>query len=319
MPQENLDKKDLQLLYLLDINGRMPYSELARKTKMSKQLVKYRITRLERDGIIKGYYTMIDTSRLGFTTFRVYLKLRNITETKKSVLLAYLHQQKQVWAIVLIAGNWDIALGISVENIYDFHEFWDAFLEKHLEHIKDYKTCIYSPIYHYPKKYLNPSKEITVRILGGKEKVLLDDVDLKILNHLSKNARSSLIDIAPNVGMSAENVAYRLKQLQKKNLIQGFRAMIDVSKLGYSYYKAEIRLSNYKKMNSITQYCQQHKNIYQVDKTIGGETLEIEFHVKELQDMFSIISEMEKIFPGTIESTNYVTVLSEEKMSYMPT
>ncbi|HLD33565.1 MAG TPA: hypothetical protein VJB66_02480 [Candidatus Nanoarchaeia archaeon] len=118
--------------------------------------------------------------------------------------------------------------------------------------------------------------------------------------------------------MSAENVSYRLKQLLKKGVIQGFRAMIDVSKLGYHFYKAEIRLSDYKKMSSIMQYCQQHPHIYQVDKTIGGETLEIEFHVKELQDMFSILSDMEKVFPGTIESTNYITVLSEEKMSYMP-
>jgi len=72
-----LDKKDKKLLYLLDIDGRLTYSQLAKKTAMSKQLVKYRMDRLEKAEIIRGYYPMIDTSRLGFTTFRVYFKFKN--------------------------------------------------------------------------------------------------------------------------------------------------------------------------------------------------------------------------------------------------
>ena len=154
-----LDKKDKKLLYLLDIDGRMNYSQLAKKTQMSKQLVKYRIERLEKLGIIRGYYTMIDTSRLGLTAFRVYLKLKNITPEKKNEILEYLKNQKHIWAIVLIAGKWDIALGISVSNIYEFYELWDTLLENHLENIKDYKTSIYSPIHHYAKAYILGEKD----------------------------------------------------------------------------------------------------------------------------------------------------------------
>ena len=94
--------------------------------------------------------------------------------------------------------------------------------------------------------------------------------------------------------------------------------MIDVEKLGYHFYKAEIRLGNYKNIKQILQFCQEHPNIYQVDKTIGGETLEIEFHVISLKEMLSIIQEIENKFPNTIESFDYITVLSEEKVTYMP-
>ncbi len=66
------------------------------------------------------------------------------------------------------------------------------------------------------------------------------------------------------------------------------------------------------------QFCHQHPNIYQVDKTIGGETLEIEFHVKTLQKMLDLIAEIGDTFQNTIESFDYITVLSEEKMVYVP-
>src|SRR3989338_7960267 len=183
-----LDKKDKDLLYLLDVNGRLTYSQLAKRTRMSKQLVKYRIDRLESEGFIKGYFTMIDTSRLGFTTFRVYLKFRNLTPEKKNKLLEYLKNQKPIWAVVLIAGKWDVALGISVKDIYNFYKTWEKVLSDHLEDIGDYKICIYSPIYHYAKSYLIEKEDkSTIRILGGKEKADFDDKDIKILTMLSKN------------------------------------------------------------------------------------------------------------------------------------
>ena len=272
----SLDKKDRQLLYLLDLDGRMNYSQLAKKTRMSKQLVKYRTERLEKEGFIKGYFTMIDTSRLGFTTFRVYLKFRNLTPEKKNKIVEYLKNQKSIWAVVLIAGKWDLALGIAVKDIYDFYKIWDKLLEDYLDLIGDYKISIYSPIYHYAKKYLSEDhKESVIRVLGGNEKVDYDDKDIKLLIALSKDARASLLDLSSLLKATPESISYRIKQLEKKGIIQGYRAMINVHKLDYEFYKAEIRLSSYNDIDKIYSFCHNHTNIYQVDKTIGGETLEI--------------------------------------------
>ncbi len=315
----DLDKKDKDLLYLLDVNGRLTYSQLAKKTKMSKQLVKYRIRRLENEGFIKGYFPMIDTRMLGYTTFRVYLKFRNLTMDKKEKIIKYLKDQKNIWAVVLIAGKWDVALGISVKDLYEYYEIWEEILKNYLSNIADYKTSIYSPIYHYSKAYLiEKNDESKVRILGSKGKIDIDNKDLRILVALSKNARISLIDLSQKVKLTAESVSYRIKQLEKKGIIQGYRAMIDVSKMGYEFYKAEIRLTSYDKMNDILNYCHMHPNIYQVDKTIGGETLEMEFHVKSLKEMLLLIEDFENRFPEIIEKFDYITVLSEEKTVYMP-
>ena len=94
--------------------------------------------------------------------------------------------------------------------------------------------------------------------------------------------------------------------------------MIDVEKLGYGYYKTEIRLSDYTNIKEILQFCHENKNISQVDKTIGGETLEIEFHVQTIKEMINTIKELEKKFPKTIEKYTYLTIIGEQKITFMP-
>jgi Lrp/AsnC family transcriptional regulator for asnA, asnC and gidA len=314
-----LDKKDRDLLYQLDVDGRLTYSQLARKTKMSKQLVKYRVERLENEGYIKGYFTMIDTSKLGYTTFRVYLKFRNLTSEKKKAIINYLKKEDKIWAVVMISGKWDVALGISVKDIYAFYEVWDSLLERYLKYIGDYQTSIYSPIYHYSKSYLvGENDDSNIRILGGKDRVDYDSKDVGILIEMSKNARVSLLDLSDKLKITPESIGYRIKQLVKRGIIQGYRAMIDVNKMGYEFYKMEIRLADYSKIKEILGYCHKHQNIYQVDRTIGGETLDIEFHVRSLNEMLKIMEEFESRFPKIIEKFDYITVLREEKTTYMP-
>lgn len=155
-------------------------------------------------------------------------------------------------------------------------------------------------------------------MLGGKGKVQFDSTDLQILKEISKNAAMSLLDLSGKIGKTAEALAYRLKRLEKVGLIQGYRATIDFAKLGYEFYKAEIRLSRYQDIDAIVEYCHRHSNIYQIDRTIGGETFEMEFHVKDLQEMLAIIAEFERVFPKTIERFDYLTVLGIEKITYMP-
>jgi Lrp/AsnC family transcriptional regulator, leucine-responsive regulatory protein len=55
-----LDDIDRQLLDLLRHDARIPVSELARAVNLSPAPVSRRIDRLERDGVIKGYVTVVD-------------------------------------------------------------------------------------------------------------------------------------------------------------------------------------------------------------------------------------------------------------------
>jgi Lrp/AsnC family transcriptional regulator, leucine-responsive regulatory protein len=314
-----LDKKDKHLLYLLDVNARTPFSELGKKTRISKQLVKYRIERLQKEGIVKGYYPLIDHSKLGFIPIRVYIKFTGLNPSKKKEIIDYLSGEAKVWIVGLLSGKWDLVFGISIRKVGDFHEFWDKFLEFYLQFVKSYSSSIYSPIYHYSTSYLIDSKDFSrVRIIGEGEKADFDSKDILILKALSLDARSSLLDISSKVRLSPKSVHLRIKRMESAGIIQGYRALVDLDKLGYEHFKVEIRLVDYRNLSRLLPLCHSHPNIYEVNKTIGNETIELEFHVRSINEMNSIIGSIENSLPNTVGSVDYLQIMSIEKITFMP-
>ena len=61
----------------------------------------------------------------------------------------------------------------------------------------------------------------------------LDGVDLKILRILQDEGRISNLDLSKKIGMSPPPTLRRVRDLEKNGFIDGFRANVDSSKLGY--------------------------------------------------------------------------------------
>lgn len=76
------------------------------------------------------------------------------------------------------------------------------------------------------------------------EKIKLDKTDRKILSELDKNCRISNVQLGKKVNKSRESVKYRIQQLQKKGIIQGFITSINPNKLGYYLFKVYLKLEN---------------------------------------------------------------------------
>jgi len=60
----------------------------------------------------------------------------------------------------------------------------------------------------------------------------LDQIDNKILRALSNDGRISNLHLAEKVGLSPSACLRRVQDLEKKQIIKGYRAVIDNSKLG---------------------------------------------------------------------------------------
>ncbi|RBH36289.1 AsnC family transcriptional regulator, partial [Pseudomonas sp. MWU13-2860] len=60
-----LDKTDLKILRLLQKNGRISMTELSEKVGLSTTPCTERVRRMERDGIIEGYYARLNPHAMG--------------------------------------------------------------------------------------------------------------------------------------------------------------------------------------------------------------------------------------------------------------
>tara|TARA_B100000941_G_C28424158_1_gene510464 strand:+ start:550 stop:1011 length:462 start_codon:yes stop_codon:yes gene_type:complete len=62
----------------------------------------------------------------------------------------------------------------------------------------------------------------------------IDNIDLKILNVLSKNAKMPYTEVAKKVFVSGGTVHVRMRKLEKMGIVRGTKLDIDYNKLGYN-------------------------------------------------------------------------------------
>lgn len=69
----------------------------------------------------------------------------------------------------------------------------------------------------------------------------LDDVDWQVLTVLQEDGRISFSELGRRVAMSAPAVAERVRRLEEAGVITGYRAQVDLARLGYPI-QAVVRL-----------------------------------------------------------------------------
>jgi len=79
---------------------------------------------------------------------------------------------------------------------------------------------------------------------SSKNKVIFHKYDRKILSLLCKNVRLPLAKIAKLMNLSRQSIEYRIKVMEKSQLIQGSRTVINIGKLGYQSYHYFLSLGN---------------------------------------------------------------------------
>lgn len=63
---------------------------------------------------------------------------------------------------------------------------------------------------------------------------MLDNKDTTILDLLEKNARTSFVEIGKKLGISEAAIRKRVKKLEEKEIILGYKAHVNYKKLGFS-------------------------------------------------------------------------------------
>jgi Lrp/AsnC family transcriptional regulator, leucine-responsive regulatory protein len=291
-----LDLKDRKILHELDKNARQSNSEIARKVRLNKNTVNYKIKRIEDEKVILGYYTVVDYSKLGFIGFRVYFNFFNTNPETEKEIINWLINSKEVGVVVGVESPYDCAFHVWTKSIYEFDEFWLEFKKKFREYIWKERVYINSKVYHFKRKYLLNLKSLDFEVIGGSEKVDFDDLDFKILRLLSKNARTSILDIAEKLKKPERTIAFRIKQLEKKKIIQGYRANLDVAKLGYDYYKLNCILNNMEKYDLLFRFSQDHVNVVYINRTVSELDLELDIEIKGRKEMLNFVQELKEKF-----------------------
>ncbi|MBW3016383.1 Lrp/AsnC family transcriptional regulator [Candidatus Woesearchaeota archaeon] len=318
--KQDIDLYDKKLLFELDKNSALPISKLARRLKRSKQFILYRIKKLEDNVILTGYTAIVDMSKLGYFTFRVYLRLQRMNKEDQNTLIEYVKKNlKQVWTITSMHGKWDIALFLGVKNITEFHTIWGSLLEKYKRNIKNYNVAVYAPIINYNRKiFLEKTEPGIERIYGAGTPEPTDKLDLDIIEAYAPNVRQSAAEIARKLKVSPDTIRQRIKRMEKRDIIAGYKIGLDLEKLGYVGYRVDLQLVSTHRNKELLEFCKTHRNIYQINRSIGGADFEIEVIVKDLTHLLEIIDEIETKFKDVVNDAEWFGFSTFHILKYIP-
>jgi DNA-binding Lrp family transcriptional regulator len=317
-----LDLKDRKILYELDTNCRQSSNEIAKKIGLSKDSVIYRINKLRENGIIKQFHTVMDVGKLGFTSFRLYLKLQNTTPKKEKEIIEFLKKQKIVTWIVSIEGEYDLGMWILTKTIKEMNRLWKEFLKKYRDSIEKRWLTIFTKVSYFPKTYILEQKKNRNELVFITEPkdTKIDDIDIELLKLLALNSRTSILELSEKLKITPKTVTSRIKQLEKKKVIIGYRAMFDLDKLGYQYFKIHFNLHNLneEKENLFRSYLRQHQNVTYDNEVLGGDDIEIEVQLQTIQDLRNFIEEIKDQFANIIRNYKYLLFYKEHKYLFFP-
>jgi Lrp/AsnC family leucine-responsive transcriptional regulator len=313
MDMDNLDRK---ILYELDVNARQSLKSIAKKHHTSKEVVNYRIRQMERRGVIKGYYTLFDFSKLGYMSIRVYLRLKNASIEREAEITDFLRNDPRTFWVARTEGSWDMAMGYLVKTFDEFALSWNGFEKLYKSNVLEKNFSVLYEFVHYRKSYLGEGERIkNVTGISGAE--MLDDTDYRLMEMISSNSRMHLIDMARALSMTPANARHRMRKLEKAGVILGYRVEPDLSKLGVRHYKIDIELESMGKIKELQTFISGHRNVTYEDRTIGGSN--VEFDVEADHGKFlGVMEDVRRILGEDLRYMKYYVSKDIVKILYFP-
>ena len=123
MERASLDRIDQSILAELTRNARVSHAELAAKVLLSRNAVRQRIDRMERQGYIQGYTVVagVDVESLVSAFLMVYRKDR----MRGADVLNELRSIPEVVLCDVLSGDFDLIVRVEARSLGRVQEIWE--------------------------------------------------------------------------------------------------------------------------------------------------------------------------------------------------
>src|SRR3982750_4802259 len=141
---------------------------------------------------------------------------------------------------------------------------------------------------------------------------MLDDINLRIIDILSKDSSTTFVEIAKKIGISDATVHLRVRRLIAAGIITKFTISVDNNLLGYDHL-AFIGINIKPGLaDQITEGLSNLEEVLEKHEMHNTFDLFLKIRAKDLNHMRDIIENKIRILPNIIE-TELMTVLKTKK------
>ena len=315
-----LNIKDRKILYELDKNSRISLTELGKRVQMSKESLHYRLNKLIEEKIILKFHTVPAHYRFGTIDYKVYVRLQDITNEEYDELTNFLIENKEVFWVSPCNGRWDLMFGIRATEMNEFFRIHDILLDKFSKYIQEKELSVSRRALQFNRRWMLETKEERKSFDFGEqeEKIIFDKEDRLILNELVNDSRKKIIDIAKNTHLSVDVVKYRIKKMEKQQIIKGYKCLFNAEKLGLVASKAFVYFKNIdeKRKRQFIEKVKLLDNSVNIVTTFAPWDLEIIFETESYEKYCRIMEKLKGDFSDIIKFYESVLMKGEVKQEF---
>jgi Lrp/AsnC family leucine-responsive transcriptional regulator len=138
---------------------------------------------------------------------------------------------------------------------------------------------------------------------------LLDATDRRLLSLLAENARTSVSELARQVGMSAPAVRERILRLEQEGVIRGYRAEIDPAGLGLPV-AAWVRIRpGPGQLSKIAELAERSPQVSECHRVTGDDCFLMKVHAQGIEELEPVLDRF-LLFGQTTTAVVVTTVVA---------
>jgi Lrp/AsnC family transcriptional regulator for asnA, asnC and gidA len=141
------------------------------------------------------------------------------------------------------------------------------------------------------------------------QEITIDGIDKIILRHLMQDARTSILGIAREIGISGAAIHQRLRKLESSGLISGSKLIINPKVLGYTTMAfVGVHLDNASKYALAIKRLKEIPEVVESHYTTGNWSIFVKLLCKDNIHLMKVLNEEIQFIKGVARTETFISL-----------
>ncbi len=297
------DLKDIDVKILKELlkDGRKSFTTIAEECHTSKDIIWKHYKDMTKAGIIVGATIQFNYPNFGYSG--VAMIMLSVESQYVTDVFERLKKIPDITSFRYYNSTHSLVAICNLKSLRDLERVKELISKQSI--IDEIKTFLWTDVRNIPENILVGTFENKTEKADGKRSqagvdaqkssVKIDEIDMQIVEKLTKNGRLSFSKIAQEIGASTDTVTRRYENLRKNNFIK-VSIQINPLELGYqAILDLNIALANQSKTKEVADKLSIIPGVAYLVKISGNYDLLVTALVKDCKDVIAINEEIVKI------------------------
>ena len=302
-----MDATDRKILHAIAEDARASRKQLAKRVRVSREVFDYRIKRLEEQGIIVGYQARVNLQPFVYGGYILLVQAIRLTTVSEQHILLVLRQNPRTQYIGKVGGSYDYIIGCTVKSLTALSEYIAAVNTAFGEHKARLSvlTMVREVKDTFKTLFADADEHAAAVSMLDVPRPELDAIDKRLLKMLGRDGVISSVALAHKAGISDVAVRKRIVALEERQVILGYRTMIDLTALEQEFTFLLVKTNEHGPRDELRGFFSSDRKTTYACKTVGEcsyittcfhkDNKELNAYITALRDRFDIVTEVEAL------------------------